>query len=400
VNKIVFENGNVRLETKSIGCFFEGKVHEDSIDGGLKSLAGGGGAVPIVFKRVDEVPDPPRRPQTPKKPYPYEEEEVVYENKVAGIKIAGTLTLPRSEGPSPAVLLIAGSGPQDRNEELLCHKPFLVLADYLTRHGIAVLRVDKRGVGESTGDLGQAIYEDLACDALAGFEYLKARKEIEPEHIGLIGHSEGATIAPMVASQSPDVAFVIMMAGVGINGYENMVLQDIAVARSRGVTEEEIALIRSWCGRFYAISAEEKDDAVARKKMQELYDARTEAEEHAFRFLHGITLQIDYAVSPGMRSAMAFDPQPILRKVKCPVLAINGEKDVQVLAKENLRGIEESLETVGNADYMVRELPDLNHLFQTADTGAMSEYAEIEETMSPVALEVIANWILEHTNVD
>jgi len=396
VEGITLEDGNVHLEVRPLGLIYEGKLISNSIiEGALKQ---GDYSMPLVVERVDEVPKPPRRPQTPKKPYPYNEEDIAYENKAAGVKIAGTLTLPRSRGAFPAVLLIAGSGPQNRDEELLCHRPFLVLADYLTRHGIAVLRIDKRGVGESTGNFGQATYEDFASDALAGVEYLKARKEIEPDHIGLIGHSEGAAVAAIVASQSPDVAFIIMMAGVGINGYENMILQDLAVARSKGATEEEIALIRSWCGRFYAIPVEEEDHAIAREKMQQLYDTRTEAEEHAFRFLHGITLQIDYALSPGMRSSLTFDPQSILRKVKCPVLAINGEKDVQVPARENLRGIEETLMAAGNNDCKVKELPGLNHLFQTADTGAMSEYAEIEETMSPVVLETIANCVLTHAN--
>ncbi len=399
VNRIVFENGNVRLETESIGCLFEGEVHQDSIDGALKPLAGGGESVPLVLKRVDEVPVPPRRPQTPKKPYPYEEEEVVYENKAAGIKLAGTLTLPPSEGPFSAVLLIAGSGPQDRDETLLHHKPFLVLADHLTRCGIAVLRIDKRGVGESTGDFGQATCVDFASDALAGVEYLKSRKEIHPKYIGLIGHSQGGQVAYMAATQSQDVAFIVMMAGTGINGYDNMILQDVMSARESGATDEEIALIRPWCERFYAIAVEEKDDALARKKMQDLYAARTEEEEHAFRFLHGITLQIDYAVSPGMRYSLAFDPAPFLRKVKCPVLAINGERDVQVPPKQNLRGIEEALKAGGNRNYTVKELPNLNHLFQTVEPGGETDYGKIEETMSPAVLKMIADWISEQTDV-
>ena len=178
----------------------------------------------LTINRVDKAVEI-LRPQEPKKPYPYIEEEVVYENKEAEITLAGTLTLPPGKSSFPAVLLITGSGPQDRDETVYGHYPFLVLADYLTRQGVAVLRVDDRGVGESTGDFSQATSEDFASDVLAGIGYLKTRKEINPEQIGLIGHSEGGLIAPMVAIKSPDVAFIILMAGTGLTGEEILYLQ-------------------------------------------------------------------------------------------------------------------------------------------------------------------------------
>jgi len=238
VEKVAFENGNLRLDVKSILGVFQGKLKEDGleIEGEWKQS---GQSFPLVLKRIEKAAEV-RRPQEPKKPYPYKEEEVVYENKEAGITLAGTLTLPRQECPFPAVLLISGSGPQDRNETLLGHRPFLVLADYLTRRGIAVLRVDDRGVGESTGNISQATSEDFATDVLAGIEYLKNRKEINPMQIGLIGHSEGGFIAPMVAVQSPDVAFIVLMAGTGLTGEEILYLQGELMARAEGASEEAI----------------------------------------------------------------------------------------------------------------------------------------------------------------
>ena len=322
---------------------------------------------------------------------------MTYENKSAGITLAGTLTLPRSEGPFSAVLLITGSGPQDRDETALSHKPFLVLADYLTRQGIAVLRVDDRGVGKSTGTFSQATAGDFASDVLAGVEYLKNRKEIDPKYIGLIGHSEGGEIAPMVATQSQDVAFIVLMAGLGINGYDDMVLQDFLSVKQAGASDEEAEWVRNWVKRFYAVPLEEKDDAIAKKKLLDLYAGIKEEEKHSAKWMGGITLNPDYAVSPAMRHFLSFDPVPLLKKVQCPVLAINGERDVQVPPKENLQGIEAALKAGGNQHYTIKELPNLNHLFQTVQPGGETDYGKIEETMSPIVLKMIADWILEQT---
>ena len=255
VEEVIFEDNTLRLEVKSAGAVFEGKVSEDFlvIEGEWKQS---GGVFPLTVKRVDKAIEI-LRPQVPKKPYPYTEEEVAYENKEAGITLAGTLTLPSGKGPSPAVLLISGSGPQDRNETIYNHHPFLVLADYLTRQGIAVLRVDDRGVGESTGDFSQATSVDFASDVLAGIEYLKTRKEINPEQIGLIGHSEGGLIAPMVAVKSPDVAFIILMAGTGLTGEEILYLQGALISRAMGVSEEDIAKNRQFNEKIFSLIKEE-----------------------------------------------------------------------------------------------------------------------------------------------
>jgi len=400
VEEVIFEDNTLRLEVKSAGAVFEGKVSEDFlvIEGEWKQS---GGVFPLTVKRVDKAIEI-LRPQVPKKPYPYTEEEVAYENKEAGITLAGTLTLPPGKGPSPAVLLISGSGPQDRNETIYNHHPFLVLADYLTRQGIAVLRVDDRGVGESTGDFSQATSVDFASDVLAGIEYLKTRKEINPEQIGLIGHSEGGLIAPMVAVKSPDVAFIILMAGTGLTGEEILYLQGALISRAMGVSEEDIAKNRQFNEKIFSLIKEEKDKKTIEEKLRQMFmeDWAELNEEEKSRigdpevFLEA---QLKSLLSPWLKFFLTYDPKPTLNKVKCPVLAINGEKDLQVPPKENLSAIEEALKVGGNQNYTIIELPNLNHLFQTAQTGLPAEYAKIEETISPVALKIISDWILEQT---
>ena len=400
VEEVIFKDNTLHLEVKSVGGVYEGKVSEDFlvIEGEWKQS---GGVFPLTVKRVDKAIEI-LRPQVPKKPYPYTEEEVAYENKEAGITLAGTLTLPPGKGPSPAVLLISGSGPQDRNETIYNHHPFLVLADYLTRQGIAVLRVDDRGVGESTGDFSQATSVDFASDVLAGIEYLKTRKEINPEQIGLIGHSEGGLIAPMVAVKSPDVAFIILMAGTGLTGEEILYLQGALISRAMGVNEEDIAKNRQFNEKIFSLIKEEKDKKTIEEKLRQMFmeDWAELNEEEKSRigdpevFLEA---QLKSLLSPWLKFFLTYDPKPTLNKVKCPVLAINGEKDLQVPPKENLSAIEEALKVGGNQNYTIKELPGLNHLFQTAQTGLPAEYAKIEETISPVALKIISDWILEQT---
>ena len=397
VEKVTFKDGVLHLEVKTAGGFFEGKVQEDflSIKGELNQA---GQSFPLVLERVEEIAKI-HRPQEPKKPYPYKEEEVTYENKEAGITLAGTLTFPFEKGPFPAVLLITGSGAQDRDETAANHKPFLVLADYLTRLGIAVLRVDDRGVGGSTGDFLQATSEDFAGDVLAGIEYLKSRKEIDPRQIGLIGHSEGAIIAPMVAAQSPDVAFIVMMAGTGLTGEEILYLQSALILKVNGVSDELITKSRALQESIYKVLKKEKDDAVAAEELHEIIEnAKLQlSEEEREKILFGAFIEAPIKLIPWYRYFLTNDPKTALMKVKCPVLAINGEKDLQALPKESLQSIEEALIAGGNKDYTLKELPNLNHLFQTAQTGALSEYSQIEETIAPEALDLIGKWILDRT---
>ncbi|MHC4645931.1 MAG: alpha/beta hydrolase family protein [Planctomycetota bacterium] len=399
VDGVTFENGNLRLKMKSMRATFEGAIEKDflTVEGQWKQA---GQSVPLVLKRVNEAPKL-RRPQEPKKPYPYKEEEAGYENEEARVKLAGTLTYPKSEGPFPAVLLISGSGPQDRNETVFGHRPFLVLADYLTGHGIAVLRVDDRGMGGSGGSVAgflQSTSEDFMGDVLAGVEYLKSRKEINPKKIGLIGHSEGGIIAPMVAVQSPDVAFIVLMGGPGLTGEEVVYSQNELFLKSVGASDETLAARRSSLKRTFDILKHEKDNTTATKEiyrlMKDSLTKMSEKEKEAIGASASILeLQIQMLISPWFRFFLTYDPKPTLMNVKCPVLAVIGEKDLQVSPKENLEAIEEALRAGGNKHYTVKELPNLNHLLQTARTGALAEYAKIEETISPTALRLIAEWI-------
>jgi pimeloyl-ACP methyl ester carboxylesterase len=334
----------------------------------------------------------------------------VFQNQRDRVRLAGTLTLPLSPGPFPAVVLCTGSGPQDRNENLFGHKPFLVLADHLTRLGIAVLRVDDRGVGKSTGNFIKATSADFAADALAAVEYLMTRREIDPGKIGLLGHCEGGLIAPMVAAQSRDVAFVVMMAGPGLKG--DQVALGAAGADLEGgwVNSEQVARIRLTQERIFAIIKEEKDRGAAEiriRKEAEVFrdiatrikaDASSSRRKESEIVAAAIESQVPVLLSRWFRFYVTYDPRSTLMNVRCPVLAINGEKDVQVLAKENLDVIRDALELGGNKDYTVLMLPNLNHLFQTAETGAISEYEEIDETLSVLAMDTVSNWILRHTN--
>jgi hypothetical protein len=390
MNTVTLNGDSLRLELKSVFAY-EGRLQLDgnTIDGNWIQ----GDSTGLVLKRVDKIPEL-NRPQTPKKPYPYDEEEVVYENPKANIRIAGTLTIPRGKGPFPAVLLVAGSGPADRDESVLGHKPFLVLADHLTRQGIAVLRADKRGIGKTTGTFRGSGMEEFASDALAGVEYLKNRPEVDAKRIGLVGHSEGGSVAPMVAVQTRDVSYIVLLAAQGVSFYDILVMQDGTEAKAAGKTDEQVELIRGFSRRFYNIVLQSKDASEIERETKALYATLTDAEKKALGWPNlGGTLSLSWALHPESPEALKFDVRPFLRKVRCPVLALNGDKDCQVPPSENLGGIERELKAGGNRNYTIRELPGLNHLFQTCDTGATSEYVKIEETMSPLVFQAVSDWI-------
>ena len=384
----VTRNGaSLKIEAKGIGGVFEGTIAADqsSIDGNWSQ---GGSSLPLLLKRVkDQAELELKRPQVPKKPYPYREEEVTYANRTQNVTLAATFTIPQGKGPFPAVLLITGSGPQDRDESLLGHKPFLILSDYLTRHGIAVLRADDRGTGKSTGVFSGATTADFSTDTEAGVAYLKTRSEVDPHKIGLIGHSEGGVIAPMVAARNKDVAFIVMMAGTGVTGDQILPAQAEAIAVASGTNPDEAAKNAAKEKEMLTLVETEKDQSVLEKELKEKMAGDVPDAQ--------IGMQILQITSPWFRYFLTYDPASALRKVTCPVLAINGSLDKQVLPDQNLPAIRNALDEAGNKRVEIDELPGLNHLFQTAKTGAPTEYAEIEETMSPVALEKITSWILK-----
>lgn len=402
IDTITQKDKTVSFEAKQYGLSYEGTLGEkgDEINGLFKQ---GAGSTALRFKRTGELPKI-KRPQEPQKPYPYNEEDVSYKNAKDNVKIAGTLTTPRGEGKYPAVILISGSGAQDRNETVFGHRPFLILADYLTRRGIAVLRVDDRGVGGT--DLGSenSTSANFAEDVIAGIEYLKTRKEINPKQIGLIGHSEGGMIAPMVAARTRDAAFLVLLAGLGQTGedvlYTQTELMDKAGGRSAAVTAQLIKTLKN----VMSILRSEPDKKRAEQKINEMLgkqtgEGLTEAEKKELApVVSAVRAQIPMYVSAWFRYFIEFNPHPTLKKVKVPVLALNGELDLQVAYRENLDLIAAGLKAGKNKDVTVKSFPKLNHLFQTSQTGQLSEYDKIEETMSPAVLETIADWILQRTN--
>ncbi len=358
----------------------------------------GGAALPLTVMRVDTTPVI-ERPQEPKPPFPYRAEDVTYPSKSSGVQLAGTLTMPEAGGPFPAVLLITGSGAQDRDETLLGHKPFLLIADYLTRRGIAVLRVDDRGTAKSTGNFKESTTADFVEDAAGSLAYLKSRKEIDPKRMGLLGHSEGAVIAPMLAVRSSDVAFVVMMAGTGVPGREVLKAQASAIMRASGATQEAIDQNTATQDKLFAL-ADEKVSPVQRDAQlgaleKELLDKVPEGQRKAMTGF--VKNQIAMSTSPWMRYFINLDPATFLRQMKTPVLVLNGSLDLQVLPSQNLPAIVSALEQAHNPDYEVIKFPNLNHLFQTAKTGLMSEYAQSTETISPSVLSAMAHWIQIHT---
>ena len=395
VDMITFQDGTLKFEMKALNAAYVGTLSKDGAQ--LTGQFTQGGVFPLDFKRVTDASQMElKRPQTPKKPYPYTEEEVSYENKQDNVKLAATLTLPPGNGPFPAVVLITGSGSQDRNESLLSHQPFLVLADYLTRRGIAVLRADDRGMGGTSKGGPNDTTENYAADALAGVEFLKARKEINAKQIGLIGHSEGGMAAPMAAAKSGDVAFIVLMAGPGIRGDALLARQVGLIASAECQKQVELSVAEGQ--KLMTTVEQEKDEAMAKQKLHEATVKRAEAARKRID-AEMSTADAQNAVwaTPWFRYFLSYDPRPTLMKVHVPVLAINGEKDLQVPAKEDLDGIDQALKDAGNKDYKIVLLPGLNHLFQTTKTGAPSEYAEIEETIAPIALQTMGDWIVAHT---
>ena len=399
VDSIMFKDNDIRLILKSMNGTFEGKLKTDDmiIEGQWQQ---GEQTFPLTLKHIDNIPER-IKPQDPKRPYPYIEEEVIYENKKAGIKLVGILSYPAANGYYPAVLLIDGSGLGDRNDIATGQRSFQVLADHLTRQGIAVLTVDKRGVWRSTGDFSQATTEDFAHDVFAGIEYLKNRRDINSKQIGLVGLSEGAMIAAMIAAQSSDVAFLVEMAGPGKGLDEIMVEQKCLNAKAEGASDENISILRNWYKHFYTVAKTENDDVVIEKKIRDKYEKMTEPEKEILGWSERkLSDEMRRVLSPWWRYLLNYDPQSFLMNVKCPVLAINGSKDQQVVAKENLKGIEEALKSGGNKQITILELEGLNHNFQNAETGAESEYAKIAERMAPSAMDTISVWVKRQIDSD
>lgn len=394
--EITLQENQVEISIPVTAARFSGTLSADG-----KQMEGlwkqGGGELPLTFARNADA-KLPGRPQLPVKPYPYREEEVSYDNPASGCKLAGTLTIPRGTGPFPAVLLITGSGLQDRDESIMGHKPFLVLADYLTRRNVAVLRVDDRGTGGSTGDPQTATTRDFATDVQAGVAFLKNRAGIDPARIGLVGHSEGGVIAPMVAADDPSIAFLVLMAGTGLPGEEILYRQGELISRTAGEPEADVAATRRLQEAMFRQVKTVDNPELLKQKLQEeikqfMDSLPPEKRQEAEKNMQGMDARLQMVMSPWLKFFLTYDPATALERVKCPVLALNGEKDLQVPADANLAAIEAALKKAGNTRATVLKLEGLNHLFQRCEKGLLKEYGAIEETLNPVFLQTVGDWI-------
>ena len=403
---------NLILDVGSLKSKFAGEKNADGTE--LIGKWTQGATYELKMKRVELPADSksfsPKRPQTPSGPFPYDSIDVTFKNKTAKIDLSGTLTYPKSSKPMAVAILISGSGPQDRDETLLGHKPFAVLADFLTREGVAVLRYDDRGVGKSTGDFNTATSKDFSSDVEAAIDFLKMESKIDPNQIGLIGHSEGGLIAPGVAAKRSEVAWVVLMAGTGVNGKEILFSQGQLIVAANGgdakalrtqKTIQEVAFEQVKNLAPGADTSEVVEECAAKviAQIASAGDVPEGLEGEGFKsaMLDAARGVLQTVNTPWMRYFLTYEPGPALEKTMCPVLAINGDKDLQVDSKLNLPMIEQALLKSGNKDVSIQTLPGLNHLFQTCSTGSPSEYETIEETLSPLFLKAVGNWIKQHT---
>lgn len=388
MEKAVFENSVLKLEMPKAQISYEGTLNKDNIIVGKFTQRGQSFELNLSKEKIEKQVY--ARPQEPQKPYSYYTEDVKFENKTDKVVLAGTLSLPKKEGNFPAVILITGSGGQNRDGEILGHKPFLLLADFLTKKGFAVLRFDDRGVAGSTGDLSKATTIDLSRDVQAGVDYLQTRKEINKKKIGLIGHSEGGIIAPIVVGNSNAVDFIVMLAAPALQGDKLLLTQKELVERHSGVPESEIQKGQEiFKGAYDIIMASSVNDENLKKSIMAYFTSKYNAD-----YAKSLTVQI---TSNWMYTFLKIDSTTALTKVKCPVLALNGSKDLQVPAAANLEIIEKTLRKAGNKNVTVKELANLNHLFQECKTGSPEEYEKIEQTFSPIALEEISSWMILQT---
>jgi len=395
VSSTVYENAELTLKISSIMAEYSGNFSNNEFTGTFKQA---GKEYPLTLTREKIKKEALVRPQEPKKPYPYYSEDVVFENKGADLKLAGTLTLPKKEGSFPVAILISGSGESNRNQEIMGHKPFLVIADFLTRNGIAVLRYDDRGVGKSTGNHRIATTADFSTDALSAVNYLKTRPEIDSKKIGLIGHSEGGVIAPMAASKSKDISFIVLLAGTGVRGDKVLLEQNKLILKAMGASEVDIKKAKQTNSQIFKMVTTSNDSESLKRELsqfikEEIKKDKSQLEQSVMDEETFIKVRTNMVTSIWMQYFLKYDPAPTLEKVKCNVFVLNGEKDLQVAANQNVPAITDALIRGGNEKFTIKRYPNLNHLFQECETGAISEYITLKQTFSPTVLTDIKNWI-------
>lgn len=383
VDETTFQDGLLQLTMSSLGARYSGTLKDYVIEG---EFTQNGMTFPLNLARSEKKERQKTRPQDPQPPFHYQIEEVTFVNEKEGNTLAGTLTIPEGEGPFPAMVLVSGSGQQNRDEELMNHRPFWVIADYCARHGIAVLRYDDRGIGGSDGEVKNATSMDFSYDAEAAFDYLRNRKEINATKVGILGHSEGGVINFMVSARRPEVAFLVSLAGPSVNGIEVLKEQQAAILRASGMTEEMVQFNGNANAQMFNIIETSNDREEADTLLRQLLKGWGYNEE--------LTEQtVGQMASPWMYYFLRYDPTDAIVKTNCPALLLNGSKDLQVIASQNLPGYEKIIAEHGKTNLTMRELPDLNHLFQHCETGSPNEYFEIEETISPEVLETIVGFV-------
>ena len=388
VDETIFQDRRLQLTMSSMDASYSGTLKEGAIEGEFTQR---GMTFPLNLTKAEKKEQKKARPQDPQPPFNYHIEEVTFVNEKEGNTLVGTLTIPKGEGPFPAMVLVSGSGQQDRDEELMNHRPFWVIADYCALHGIAVLRYDDRGIGGSEGEVKNATSMDFSYDAEAAFDYLRNRKEINASKVGILGHSEGGVINFMVSARRPEVAFLISLAGPSVNGIEVLKEQQAAILRASGMSEEAIQFSGNANAQMFDIVEASNDRVEADTLIRQLLKGWGYNEELTEQTVGQMT-------SPWMYYFLKYDPTEAIVKTKCPALLLNGSKDLQVIASQNLPGYEKIIAEYGKTNLTLRELPDLNHLFQHCETGSPNEYFEIEETISPEVLEMIVGFVNRFSN--
>ena len=400
--KMTIDGNKMLLDVPTAMAKYEGTVSDDhqTVEGKWIQR---GGEYPLTLNNVplDETQEPKlRRPQTPQPPFDYDvspfrvtvnDIDAKYDDDVV---LAGTMTSPRGNGPFPTLILIRGSGPQDRDETIFDHKPFLVLADHLTQNGFAVIRFDERGIGESKGQFAQATSADLADDVEALFKWAQQQDKVDGQKIILLGHSEGGLIAPMIAARQSDLGGVIMLAGPGVPGEQIIMNQTRKIAGQSGMPDNILKM----------------QDNMLRKLMVQIKTPKGLTDDFASELdkeFEGVSDEMRQAMglealgkqtiirmkSPWMKYFVSYDPKPSLKATRCPILSVIGEKDLQVDPQLNMPAIEAAVKAGGNKDFTQKKLPGLNHLFQKCDTGSPAEYAKIEQTLDDSLLSIVTDWL-------
>lgn len=398
--EVVVSNDSIRINIKEFGGFYAGKQTDNAtIHGEWKQ----GMAIALLLKKVEKV-EAVLRPQTPVPPFSYKTEDVIYHNKEKTIQYGATITTPHGPGPFPAVILITGSGQQNRDEEMLGHKPFAVIADHLTKNGFVVLRADDRGMGQTTGDPSTATTLDFSDDINTGIEYLKGRKEVNVKRIALLGHSEGGMIAQILGSKRKDIAAIVMLGAPGKSGAEVLTEQNREIFMLSGMSKEYadsyIELYASMLERSKNQSG--KDSVRARvTAVVENWLKKTPAniamattgisgEDSKGEFINNFT---EVLALPWFQYFIGFQPDQYIVDITCPVLALNGSRDIQVLSRSNLSAIEAALKKSRSPGYLIKEYEGLNHLFQKCKVCTIQEYGALDETISAEVLKDIGSWL-------